>query len=224
MDEQTCSSPPLRSSSSFGWPGSGPGLPLCRHHRASSDALQENGPSSRRLWSLKPVLTDRSCSSSCSDTAWSGSRNTNIPLNSFNTCCANSSFALMLQKWTITLDTYSRICLLELSWGQSFINLKSQISKQENSMWLKRGNETSKSAGFSHNIKRPPSCWQESAALVSRSYGSYGRNPFENPQPQMTNNALRCGFLNMTFNERNYRTSILGCSYGKVTETCDTLP
>lgn len=79
MDKQTCSSPPLRSSSSFGWPGSGPGLPLCRHHRASSDALQENGPSRRRLWSFNAVLTNRSCSSSCSDTAWSGSRNTNIP-------------------------------------------------------------------------------------------------------------------------------------------------
>lgn len=75
-DERTCSSPPFRSSSSFGWPGSGLGLPLCRHHRASSDALQENGPSRRRLWSLSPILTDRSCSSSCKDTAWSTSRNT----------------------------------------------------------------------------------------------------------------------------------------------------
>lgn len=125
-DERTCSSPPFRSSSSFGRPGSGPGLPLCRHQRASSDALQENGPSRRRLWSLKPVLTDRSCRSSCSDTAWSGSGKTIIPFNSFNTF---NPFKNGQQHWIDIVEKDLR--LLELSLSQNFINFKSQISKQE---------------------------------------------------------------------------------------------
>lgn len=73
---RTCSRPPFRSSSSLGGPGSGPGLPLCRHHRASREVLQENGPSRRRLRSFSPVLTSRSCSSSCTDAAWTASRKT----------------------------------------------------------------------------------------------------------------------------------------------------
>lgn len=74
MGMQTCSRPPFRSSSSLGGPGSGPGLPLCRHHRASREVLQEKGPSRRRLRSFRPVFTRRSWRSSCTDAAWTTSR------------------------------------------------------------------------------------------------------------------------------------------------------
>lgn len=73
---QTWRRPPFRSRSSLGGPGSGPGLPLCRHHWASREVLQENGPKRRRLRSFSPVLTSRSCKSSCTDAAWIGSRKT----------------------------------------------------------------------------------------------------------------------------------------------------
>lgn len=81
MGMQTCSRPPFRSSSSLGGPGSGPGLPLCRHHRASREELQENGPIRSRLRSFSPVLTNMSCSSSCTDAAWISERTEGVSIN-----------------------------------------------------------------------------------------------------------------------------------------------
>lgn len=67
---QTCIRPPLKSTWNFGMVCSGPGLPLCLHHLASTLAKQLKGPMRVLLLSLRLVLRRKLSISSTKDDPW----------------------------------------------------------------------------------------------------------------------------------------------------------
>lgn len=132
---QTCSSPPLKSTCSFGTDCSGPGSPLCLHHLASTLTEQQKGPNRDLSLSLRLVLSRKSFISRTKDDPWIPKKRERqlIPL------------VVILPTFTFLFPEFRNlgICALEwsLTWGVPLTSTEilmwtiTPLSKQKHHCW-----------------------------------------------------------------------------------------